>query len=143
MSKNQNSVSKERINIDVHGGSACRAFESDGAESTDEYRLDPLIEARLTEIVQRLRRTWIYGPAGLWTDIHAVREASVADIDKRVTTTLARGFLQFSQFLAGFEVLVLELEKSGVVSEQSLLGLEQFLHDRGCFFADESAVSDG
>lgn len=127
----------------MHGNLACGALKTVRPESALQHRLDPLVEARLTDVVHRLRKTWIGGPADLWTDIHTVREASVSDVDKRVTTTLARGFFQFSQFLAGFEVLALELKESGIVCEQSLLGLEQLLHDSGCFFADERPISDG
>lgn len=106
-----------------------------------KHGLDPLVEARLADVVQRLRACWIAGPAGLWADVHSIREMSAGEFDKRVTTTLASGFFQFSQFLAGFEVIVLELQKSGVVSEKTLLGLEQLLQKGGGFFVDEVRVA--
>lgn len=122
---------------------ASRAFETGSLEPVLEHRLDPFVEARLADVVQRLRAAWLAGPALLWGDIYPIREAAVAKIDKRVATTLARGFFQFSQFLAGFEVLALELKKSGIVREQSLLSLEKLLHESGCFFVDESLVAGG
>lgn len=137
------SVAEQRAHINVHGDLASRALQPMSAGPTNEHRLDPLVEARLTEVVQRLRASWLAGPALLWGDVHTIRELTVPDIDKRVASTLARGFFQFSQFLAGYEVLTLELKESGVVSEKTLLGLEQLLHDGGCLFADESPISGG
>lgn len=90
---------------------------------------DPLIEARLTEIVHRLRADWISSMAGHWTDIYTVDESSRGNLEKRISTTLRQGFFQFSQFLAGFEVLILQLQQLGVVREQTLLGLEKFVVD--------------
>lgn len=142
MNIHEDSTNKQSANVNVHGVLASRAFKSDSAEPASEHRFDPLVEARLTEVVQRLRASWLAGPALLWGDVHAIREMPISNVDKRVATTLASGFLQFSQFLAGFEVLTLELKKSGVVSEQSLLCMEQLLHDGRCFFTDECPISD-
>lgn len=107
-----------------------------------EHHFSSVVEARLAEVVLRLRGSWLAGPALLWGEIHPIREISGSDFERRVATTLAGGFLQFSQFLAGFEVLALELQKSGVVSEQALLSLEQLLHQGGGAFVDEGGVAD-
>lgn len=94
-----------------------------------EDGFDSFVEARLTEIVHRLRGSWIGGPAGLWGDIHAIHNDVRGQLEKRVTATLREGFLQFSQLLCGFEVLLLKLHELRVVREQSVLGLEQLLVD--------------
>lgn len=87
--------------------------------------LSPIVEARLTDVVRRLRCAWIAGPALLWHDICAIRELVGSDLDKRVAATVEDGFFEFSQFLAGLEVFVLKLEQLRVVGEQPLLSLEQ------------------
>lgn len=110
-------------------------------ERACEHGFDSLVEARLTDVVQRLRRSWLVGPALLWDEIHPIRELAGSELEKRIATTLAGGFFQFSQFLAGFEVLALELQERGVVREQSLLGLEQLLQKGGSPFVDEGGVA--
>lgn len=123
---------------------AARAYQPIGdthEECASEHGFDPFVEARLTDVVHRLRRSWLAGPALLWGDVHPIRELARGDLEKRVATALASGFFQFSQFLAGFEVLALELQKSGVVSEKSLLGLEKLLQKGGGPFVDEGRVA--
>ena len=71
-------------------------------ELTVEHHLDPLVQARLAEVVHRLRRAWIDGPALQWGLIYPIRELASADFDKRIAGALVQGFFQFSQFLAGF-----------------------------------------
>lgn len=105
-----------------------------------KHRLDSLVEAGLADVVKRLRASWIAGPALLWGDVHPIREVSRGEFDQRVAATLVDGFLNFSQFLAGFEVLILELEKRGVVTEQSLLGLEKRVVHGGNFFGHKVEV---
>lgn len=92
---------------------------------------DPLTEARLAEIVHRLRADWIASMAGHWTDVYTVHKISRGDLEKRISTTLRQGFFQFSQFLAGFEMIVLQLKQLGIVREQTLLGLEKHAVDLG------------
>lgn len=96
-----------------------------------QNRLDPAIEARLTEVVQRLRAAWLAGPALLWSDVHPIHELAVSEVEKRVALTLRLGFFQFSQFIAGFEVLLLQLEQLGLVNEQLILSLEELAIDLG------------
>ena len=105
-----------------------------------EHRLDPFVQARLADVVHRLRASWLAGPALLWGDVHPIRKLAGTDLDQRVATALARGFLQFSQLLAGFEVLVLELKQGGVVSEKRILGIEQLLNESTCRFVDEGRI---
>lgn len=81
----------------------------------------------LTEMVLRLRDLWIALPASL--DVAAVCERAVSDVDKRVAVLLRDGFFEFSQFLCGLEILALQLQEHGVVSEQTLLGCQQLLVD--------------
>jgi len=113
-----------------------------GAVEVPQRHLSPIVEARLAEVVHRLRSDWLFGCARKWGDVCAIREVAGSDLDKHVATTLARGFFQFSQFLAGFEVLVLELKHSGVVSEQCLLSLEQLIVESRNPFRDQVEVPD-
>lgn len=94
-------------------------------------RLAPLVEARLAEVVQRLRSAWLAGPALLWDDVRSVDELTGTDLEKRVARLLGQGFFQFSQFLAGFEVLLLQLHQLRVVREETVLGLEKLIVDLG------------
>ena len=96
-----------------------------------EHHLSAVVEARLAEVVGRLRASWLAGPALLWGDVHSIREVARDEFDKRVAATLAGGLFQFSKLLAGFEVLLLQLQERGVVREQTLLGLEQLLQKGG------------
>lgn len=111
----------------------------DGRPDT-QHRLSPLVEATLTDVVHRLRASWLAGPALLWGDVHPIRQLARSQLEKCVTTTFARSFLQFSNLLAGFELLVLELEQHGVVSEQRVLRLEKALKEPRGRFADEDSV---
>lgn len=105
-----------------------------------KHRLSPVVEALLTNVVGRLRASWLAGPALLWADVHPIRQVAASDVDQRVATLLADGFFQFSQFLAGFEMLVLQLQEQGVVREQALLSLEQLLEERRRTFVDQRTV---
>lgn len=87
------------------------------------------VEARLTEVSARLRSAWLSGPALLWGDIHPISECARNDLEKRIAMALREGFFNFSQLLCGFEVLLLQIHETGVVSEKTLLGIEKlFVH---------------
>ena len=92
-----------------------------------EDGFDPLIKARLAQVVKNLRGDWIAHIATHWGDIHPICEHAVGDLDKRVVSSLRDGFLCFSQFLCNFELFLLESEKLGVVPEESVLRLEKFI----------------
>lgn len=84
--------------------------------------------------MQRLRVAWLAGPAQLWGDIHPIRMEARGEGEQRIAVALCQGFFQFSQLLAGLEVLLLESQQLGVVREEAVLGLEQLvveLGDRG------------
>jgi len=78
-------------------------------------------------MVLMLRDFWIALPASI--GVHHVCESAVSDIDKRIASLLRDGFSEFSQLLCGLEVIVLELQQHGVVSEQALLSSEKLLVD--------------
>lgn len=102
-----------------------------GDESQDDLRLGRAVEARLTEVVLGLRREFGIGCAGFWGDIHPIGELPLTDLEKRVFLALRQSFFNFSQLLCGLEVLLLQSQKLGVVSEQTMLGIEQlFVHLR-------------
>lgn len=108
-------------------GIAQRAVGIDDSVRSEllQHTLEPLVVARLTNVVLGLRSDWVAGCAQRWDDVRLVGEDTRADFDKRVAAALREGFFQFSQFLAGFEVVVLKLQELGVVCEQTLLGLEE------------------
>lgn len=111
-----------------------------------EHRLDPLIEARLADVVRRLRATWINHISGFWGDIHPIHKDAVSNIDQRVATALRQGFFQFSQLLCGLELLLLQSKQLGVVTEQSVLSLEQLLVELGnnrCHLVEVSNADRG
>ncbi|WP_353233347.1 hypothetical protein [Diaphorobacter ruginosibacter] len=127
------------------GVSAASALQPDIVpvlESGLQHRLDSIAQARLAKEIRRFRGAWLLGPALLWGDIHPIRRLPIPDVDKRIATALARGFLQCSNLLAHFEILVQELEKTGLVSEERVLSLENLVANSGCFFGDEIEVSD-
>lgn len=90
---------------------------------------DPAVEARLAEVVLRLRAAWRAGPALLWGDLFPLREVAGSQFEKLVTIALVESFLEYSQLLCGLEVLLLKRQHLGVVSEQSLLSLQQQVVD--------------
>lgn len=123
--------------------SAASQSDIDSAlEAGLEYRLDPTAQALLTDVMWRLRGEWLTGPALLWGAIHPIRQLTIPEVDKRIATTLATGFLQFSQFTCALEMLVLELGQRGVVSEKSILCVEQQLVNGRFVFSDKVEVPD-
>lgn len=132
------------VSVDPRIADAAGPSVSKHMESPEvEHHLSPIVEARLTEVVTQLRSAWLAGPALLWECIHPIHEVARSDFERRVAATLAGGFFQFSQFLAGYEVLALQLKERGVVSEQTLLGLEKLLQKSRGSLADEGRVAQG
>lgn len=96
--------------------------------------LSPAIEALLADVVIRLRESWISGPAQCWGAIHPICKLAVGQSEKRVAVALCEGFSQFSQFLCGLEVLLLQREKGSAEFEQTLLSVEKlFVHGPNYF----------
>lgn len=100
-------------------------------------------EAGLTEIVDWLIGSWLSGPSKVVVGVAAKHNYALAEGDQRVFAALIEGCLQFQIFLLQLGQIRLELQKSGVVSEQSLLSLEQLLQKRGGPLVDERGVSHG
>lgn len=113
----------------VYGPVAGMAMQFDAAEPdlSLQNSLDALVEAKLAYVVYRLRQDWIAHMAGFWGDIQPICKVANRELDKRVATALSEGFFHFSQLLCGFEVLLLKNKELGLVSEQSVLGLEQLV----------------
>lgn len=95
-----------------------------------EHALDPPVEARLTDVVHRLRSAWISGPAALWGDIHPIHKDALGDFEKRIALSLRERFFEFGQLLCGFEVLVLKLEELRRKRENALLRGTELLDNR-------------
>lgn len=101
------------------------------------------VQARLTDVVLGLRESWCAGPALAWVDIYTVDEEARSDLEKRITLALRESFFNFSQFLCGFEILLLQFHETGVVNEQTLLGIEKLFVHRDDHAAKHVCVSDG
>lgn len=107
---------------------------------TKSYRATrSAVEAELTEVALGLRRAWLAGPALTWKNIQPIHERAGNDFEKRVALALREGFFQFSQLLAGLEVLLLQLRDLGVVREETLLDIEELFVHR----ADHAGLSQG
>lgn len=98
-------------------------------------------EAGLADIVGRLIDSWLCGPSGVVGGIAAQRNGTASERDQRVFAALINGCLQFQIFLLQLGQIRLELQKSGVVSEESLLRLEQLLQQGRGLFVDEGGVA--
>jgi len=84
--------------------------------------------------VNRLRQSWLCGPALLWDEIFPISEIAVSQIDKRVAAALCESFFQFSQLLCSLEVLMLQRVKGSTELEKTLLGIEKlFIHGPNYF----------
>lgn len=117
--------------VDSHDGAAAK---NDGFPSD---------EAGLADVVSSLIDAWCSGPGLAMGGIAAQRKFSTGELDQRVLAALIEGCLQFQIFFLQLGQIRLELQKSGVVSEQSLLSLEKLVH-QGCGpFVDEGRVAQG
>lgn len=134
---------EELRSINVESCLAARAFQSDSSDSSLQNRLDPFAEAGLANVVGSLMDAWIAGPNAVACAIAAQRKEAASDLDQRVFAALIEGLLQFQVFFLHLGQIRLELQKTGVVSEQSLLSLEQLLHKSSGFFVDQGAVFGG
>lgn len=116
-----------------------------GAEPAleDDLRLSWAIKALLTDVVIRLRESWIAGPAKCWGGIYPISELASTELDKRVAAAVCEGFSNFSQFLCGLEVLMLQRVDGSAEFEQTLLGIEQLFVHGPNYFHRLGFVSDG
>lgn len=89
--------------------------------------LDPSIEARLAEVVYRLRADWIGSMADHWLAIYSIRDDALGDLDKRVSTSIYDGFFHFAQFLCALEILVLKRKELAIVGDEALLSAEKLV----------------
>ena len=94
-------------------------------------QLSPYVEARLTDVVGRLRRAWVKDCAALWADIYPISPLALTCLDQHVILALREKFVGFSQFVVGLEHLLLQAKQLGVVREEGLLGLQELvIHPR-------------
>lgn len=128
-------------------GLACGADPSTEPASAfpqmqDDLGLSGAIEARLADVVRRLRGDWIAGPGGRWPEICAIHADSLSDLEKRIATTLRQGFFEFGQLLCGFEVLLLQGKHSRLELEQAVLRLEKLVVDLANHRSELVEISD-
>lgn len=60
-----------------------------------KHAFDPLIEAKLADVVHRLRASQVAGLAILWGDVQSISESANSDLDKHVAVALHKRFLVF------------------------------------------------
>lgn len=98
------------------------------AQGTDadqsEHRLDPLVKARLANIVQRYRRGMIDASRG-GRDFGLHDEIAFGEFDQKVIALFLDGLLQFQDFLLGCSELVEDLLGLDPDGKETVLGLEQ------------------
>jgi len=130
---------KRGLALDVPDDLANRADSPVLANMKNAF--DPLIKARLTDIVQRLRGT--DGMGAFWGEIHPIRMELVGQTEKRVATSLCESFFAFSQFLCCVEVFLLECDQLCTQGEEGLLSLEQKLLNLENFLRNHRGISNG
>lgn len=102
----------------------------------------PDVQARLTEVVLRLRMDWTAGPGQCWPLIYPVRDMPGSEFDHRVSRALREGVFCFSQFLGCLEVLLLQREQGSREAEETLLGVEQRLVELGHLRRELGGIAD-
>ena len=95
-----------------------------------QNRLDALGEAWLADVVVRLRDMSRIAGGELYLRVDAKHKGPIGNLDQRVATAIRKFLLQFSQSVCHAEVLLLESLELGVVSEETVLRLEQLVVDR-------------
>lgn len=102
----------------------------------------PLGKAWLADVVGSVIDAWLSGPDRVVRRFTAQRDSAASELDQRVFGALIDGCLEFQIFLLQLGQIRLELQKSGVVSEQSVLRLEQLVQKRGGSLLDEGFVAN-
>ncbi len=87
-------------------------------------------KAWLADVVRGLVQSWATGPVLVLAGVVSHREAPVSEAEQRIAFAVLDAGLQFSHFLLCLGEVRLQLEQSGVVSEQALLRLEKLFHER-------------
>ena len=89
---------------------ADRASEADRSERTEflQDRFDPLVEARLAQIVLNFQPVRQILGDRLYSLVEAHYKSSVGDLDKRVAAAIRKFLLRSDQFVCEIEVLLLE-----------------------------------
>ncbi len=110
----------------VETGIADRASEADCPELAESLqdRFDPLVEARLAQIVVSFQPVHKVLRDRLYSLVEAQHTGAVGDLDKRVATAIRKFLLRSCQFVCELEILLLKSKELGVVSEEAVLRLE-------------------
>lgn len=121
---------------DGFAGGARQVVGTAHAESALQHNLGLSwpVEALLTDVVIWMCESRLAVPAEWGGGIHSVSKLSRTDLDKRISTTLCEVFFQFSQFLCGFEILMLQRVNGSPEFEKPLLSIKQlFIHGANYF----------
>ncbi len=129
----------------IAAGAVPVRIPASGAEPAlqDNLVLTWAVKALLTDVVIRLRGAWVAGPAKCWGGIYPISQLAVTDLDKRVAAALCEGFSNFSEFLCGMEVLMLQRVDGSAEFEKTLLGIEQLFVHGPDYVHRFGLVSDG
>lgn len=112
-----------------------------GGELQDDFNAVRAIETLLTDVVLRLRRTWCAGPAECWSSVAGIREIAVEDLNKRVAATVYEGFVQFSDFLCGLEILLTQHKQGSADFLEALGKLEEFVIHSPLYVLRQNLIS--
>ncbi len=113
-----------------------------GGKLQDDFGIQRrAVETLLTDIVLRLRELWRAGPARCWGSVFTIRELAVEDTDKRIAAAVYEGFVQFSNFLGGLEVLLTQHVKGSADFTRMLRNAEQFVMQDPLYFWRQNDIS--
>ena len=120
------------------------AFETDSSKERvlSEHRFDPFTKTWLTQVVMGLSGIKRLAAGEVFALLEGQHKDPVTDLDQRVATALRQLLLQLSQAVCHAEILLLEGMELGVVSEETILRLEQKLIDCRHFGCDLVKVPD-
>lgn len=104
-------------------------------------RLDPLVVAGLTQVVDRFDGIW-NSVIPCWGVLEAVDEYAVGELDKRVSRAVFKGFLEFGKLTTLLLQLRLQLRGEVELNQEVLLSLEQFVSDLADGRASRVEVTD-
>ena len=101
-------------------GEAVSIWAADPASGRLENRLSPAVEARLTQVVRSIFAALSGGFEGIDKEAHT-------EFDKLVVGSILESALKFQQFSFAYSQLLLNLDVSGVVSDEGVLQFKQLI----------------
>ena len=117
-------------------------FDDEILDALAEYRLSPGVETALAQAWNALIGNWRVTFELLGERFADIYKDAARQADKRVMFALMEGLLEFSQFVCGGEMLLLQLRQRGGQTEQALLRIEELAVDLGHRRAELVEITD-